>query len=214
MKKILIIMLLIHSVIAINCTEFSIKTDISAKQNLGELKKIGVLQRLSHSSTITLDEQSQNIASWISNYESADKVSIITDCSKNLSTFSSIQNKIFQSTGKDTYLKYKSIGVLNLYLRKNEEELKEIISQKSLDGIIIYEIYSIVSLGMQFMDFDSVFAIVDKNLNILYLDHQTDGYDIDEHIIERVNSQLMDKISGRLIQNLMDLDIIGDIVER
>ncbi len=214
MKRIFpIIISLILTFCTISCSKYAIKTDIEKDDNLAELKKVGIILRIAQSSRITKEEQTNNIAAWVSNYESTENISIIPDCSNEISHYSSIQDKFYQTSGNNNFLKFKTIGIINLYLRKNEDELKNIISQKSLDGLVIFETYSIISTGMQFMDFDSIIAVVDKNLNIIYLDHQTDGYDTDEQILDRAKNHLMDLITDRLLQKLLSLDFIGDIEE-
>ncbi len=204
------------------CSGFKVKTDIDEKPGLSEIKKSGIIVRLANSSKITRDELEKNMSAWLKEYELSENLIIVTDTSEKVNLFLQADDRFFQESIKhrekgyfglfwdDNYLTYKSIGVVNNYLKKNEEELKKIITDKSLNGLIIYEIYNIISIGMQFMDFDSVIVVADSNLNVVNMDHQTNGYEISEQDIARAKKQMMDKISERFIEDLQDLDILGD----
>lgn len=193
----------------LNCSEYSVRTYINKKSEISNLKRVGIVLRLSPGNRITKDEMINNIACWISNYKSTDKISIISDCSERISYSQSDQDRFYQLSGNDTFLKYKSIGVINLYLQNNEAELKNMMSLANLDGIMIYEINSILSTEMQFMVFDTVVAVFDRNLNIIYLDHQSDRSESDMRMLNKMKSDLMDRISNRLLEKLKSLSIIS-----
>ncbi len=226
MKKVhLIFFTLLLFSITLSCSEFSVKKDFQKHTEISELKKVAVVLRLSVGSKISKDEQDKNLATWLNMHESSKNISIITESSDSVSVYKTISERLFQSSIKyrkesyfglfwnDNYLKYKALGSLNNYIRKNENELKDIISRNNLDSLAIYEIYNIVSVGMQFMDFETVVAFIDKNLNIIYLDHQSDNYEISEQIFERAKHQLMDKISERLTEEFKQLELIGELPE-
>ena len=220
-KIIIIIIILTLS----GCSGFNVKTDLDEKPGLSEIKKSGIIIRLANSSKISREEMEKNLSSWLRDYELSENHVIITDTSEKVNLYSVIEDRFFQESIRhreksyfglfwdDDYLTYKSIGVVNSYLKNNEAELKNFITDKSLNGLIIYEIYNIISVGMQFMDFDSVVAVADNNLNIVYMDHQTNGYEISEQDFDRTKKQMMDKISQRFIEILQDLDFIGDPIE-
>lgn len=224
-KKINIAITAILSLLLTGCSGFTVKTDVDEKPGLDEINRAGIIVRMAKSSKIGLEEQSTNIGYWLNQYKNAENLKIIKDAGEALTYYSVIEDRFYQQSIKyrekgyfglfwdDDYLKYKSMGVLNNYLKTNEEKLKNIINANALNGLIIYEIYNIVSLGMQFMDFDSVLAVVDKNLNIMYMDHQTDGYEISEQDFARVKKQMMDKISQRLVEGLQSIDILGEPIE-
>ena len=224
-KKFSEIIIIIFIFTLSTCSSFDVKTDIKKKSGLSEIKKSGIIIRLANSSKITREEMEKNLSSWLKTYELSENLMIITDTSEKVNLFTQVDDRFFQESIKhrekgyfglfwdDAYLTYKSIGVVNSYLQKNEDELKKFITDKSVNGLIIYEIYNIISVGMQFMDFDSVIAVADKNLNIVYMNHQTNGYEISEQDIERAKKQMMDKISQRFIEDLQDIDFLGDPLE-
>jgi hypothetical protein len=224
-KKLFKIIVLVIIFSISSCSGFDVKTDVDEKPGLSEIKKSGIIVRLANSSKITREEMEKNLSSWLREYELSENIVIIADTSEKINLYMQIDERFFQESIRhreksyfgifwdDDYLSYKSIGTVNSYLKKNEEELKKIITDKSLNGLIIYEIYNVISIGMQFMDFDSVVAVVDNNLNIVYMDHQTNGYEIAEQDSERAKKQMMDKISMRLVEDLQDIDILGDTLD-
>ena len=143
-------------------------------------------------------------------HKSVKNLNYISDCNEDVVFYNSLQERFYQLSDNKIFLRYKSIGVIKLYLRKNEAELKNIISLSDLDGLIIHEIYDVISSEMQFMDFDSVLVIVDKNLNILYMDYQSDEFESIESDLNVVKGHLMDKISQRFIDRLLDLEFIKE----
>lgn len=219
-----IIIIIIISALS-TCSSFNVNTDVDEKPGLSEIKKSGIVIRMANSSKITREEMEKNLSAWLKSYELSENLIIITDTTEKVNLYSEIDDRFFQESIKhrekgyfglfwdDDYLTYKSIGVVNNYLKKNEEELKKLIAEKSLNGLVFYEIYNIISIGMQFMDFYSVVAVADNNLNIVYMDHQTNGYEISEQDFERVKKQMMDKISLRLIEDMQDIDMLGDTLE-
>jgi len=207
MKKIIKLILPIFILlIGLSCSEFSVKTEINQSQPISKIKSIGLIFRIFNQSRITQENYLKNITYWKSNSKALKDLIILKDYSNAIGYFSSDEDKFFQLSTKNNFLKFKSIGVIKHYLSENESELKKIISENNLEGLIIYEIYSIISTVMQFMDFDSIIIIVDKDLNILYMDHQTDNYESDQYIFEKTRDQLIDKISNRLITKLNSLN--------
>lgn len=211
MKRVFsIIMFSIFICMMTACSEYAVKTELNNSSAISEIKKIGLVLRFSHNSRITKDEQIYNIKSWLYNYKSTENLTFMSDYSENIRYYNSVQNRFYQYSD-ESFLKYKSIGVINLYLRKNEDELKKIISENNVDGLVIYELYSIIAAELQFVEFESVITIVDKNLNIIFLDHQKDGFENNRIDLDSTKSQLMDKISERLLQCVKGLNLIDSL---
>ncbi|MDY6934213.1 MAG: hypothetical protein SVZ03_08325 [Spirochaetota bacterium] len=206
MKKKLVINIFAFCLFTIlACSSYSVKTELKNNKSLSKLKRVGIVIRLSRDGGIVADEQINSINSWMGDYKSIKEISIISDCSEEVILYGSMQERFYQLSDNKRFLRYKSIGVVNLYLRKNESELRKIIEENNLDGLVIYEIYDVISAAMQYMDFDSVVVIVDKNFNIVYLDHQSNGYESREIDYTVVKNYLMDKISERFIRKLLNL---------
>ena len=194
-----------------SCASQSVKTEIKDDASLAGLTKLGIVIRLADNSRIFKEELLNNFSCFLSDYKQKVSIKLILDSSKGIDTFTYRENRFYQFDDNQGFFLFKSIGVVKLYVQRNISELKKIISENNLNGLIIYEIYNIISSEMQFMDYDSVSIILDKNLNIVYLDHQSVGFESREIDFELLKSKLMDKLSEGLIKMLIKLDYIEEL---
>jgi hypothetical protein len=204
-----VISLLIISVI--QCSRYSVTTEISKSSKISQLKSAGLVIRISTRSKLTLEKFLKNVSNWLGGYKPIKGIYIVTDSSDKINYYSGYGERFYQITKEKDFLKYKSIGIISTYLRGNSSELKKIISENNLDGLIIYEIYNVFSSGMQFMDFDSVIVITDKDLNILYMDYQSDGFETHESDDIRIAEELLNKICERLLKKLIEMDFLEEL---
>jgi hypothetical protein len=202
--------LLIISLLIPSCTSYLIKEN----ETISKSKRPGIILRISRGSKISKEELIRNNLYWLSNFEKSENITLIAETSDSLGYFSYAQERFYQLSSKGKYLKYKSIGILNLYLQNNRTELLSIMSKNNLDSLIIFEIYNIISTEMQFLDYDSVVALVDSNLNIGYMDHSTDHVDSESSILFELKNQMMDKLNENLIASLQGLNILGNRTEK
>lgn len=211
MKKTLhVFLIIIASLLITFCSGFSVKTDIKSGSALSKIKNAGLIFRVSRSSKISKDELNKGSFFYLPLYHSAEKITVISHSNNDIHYYNTNQDRFYQLSDNDSYLKFKSIGAVNYYIRKNENDLKSIISSENLDGLVIYETYSVISTEMLFMDLESVVTILDKNLNILYLDHQSDSFESEFMAVELMKDRLLNIINERLVKVLQDLDILGD----
>jgi hypothetical protein len=173
------------------------------------MKRAGIILRVSTRSKFTLNEHLDNIKKWLAGYKQIKEIFLITDISEKLSNYDDEGDMFFQQSSNGKFLKFKTIGVINIYVRDNSAELKKVISDNKLDGLIIYEIFNVLSTEMQFTDFDSVMVITNDNLDIVYSDHQTNGFESDEIDPEKLKGNIVNMISERFIEKLLDLDVIS-----
>lgn len=193
-----------------SCAHYSVNEEIDRSSKVEDIKKAGVLLRISRKGMIEYDVHHETLQKWIRGYTNNVKLEIIDGKSDPYAYFSNDRDRFYQLSMNDSFLRYKSLGVLNSYLFRYRDELTSLMEEKELDALIIYEVYGIASVGMQFMDFDSVAVILDKNLKVVYLDHQHDRFNSDDYSIDLLKKQLLDKMNDRLLELLMDLDYIED----
>ena len=198
---------------SLSCSTYSVKSDFKDKSVLSKVKNTGIIFRISNGSKITKEELIRNFLYWLSVYEQKGNVTVIADAGNSLTVYNNPQQRFYQLSNEEEYLEYKSLGVVNLYLQNNQNELLNIISKNNLDSIIVYEVYSVISTAMHFFEYDSVLAIADANLNIGYLDHQTDHFESESSFLEELKNEALDKITGRLIENLRDINLLGSLTE-
>lgn len=198
------------------CSEFRVKTEIDQDKKISKLKKSGILLRLNEHSMVAHPEFVTNLANWLAGFKPIINIVLLGEQSDAVHHYTRHEDRFFQmSTRRNvmesiskSYLPYKSLGIIHLYLRNNSAELKKIMADNGLDSLILYEIYAIISTEMQHYDFDSVLVIVDRDLNMIYMDHQTDTYESVETDTAKIKEELLNKISNRLIQRLRKLDFV------
>ena len=78
----------------------------------------------------------------------------------------------------------------------------------SLDAIFIFEIYGVVANEMQFIDYDTVLVMADKNLKVIYMDRQNFNDDTSEIDFDRIRIKYLDSVSDRLTRTLIKLDFL------
>jgi hypothetical protein len=212
-KKIISAILLICGILLQSCSTYSIKTDIENNSAVSKIKNTGIIFRVSRNSKIPGDEIIKNFSYWMSVHKKIKNILLLSNADDTITGFSNPQDRFYQLSNENSYLKYKSIGVINLYLQSNQEALKNIISKNNLDSLIILEVFTVISSELQFIEFESVLAVVDSDLNIIYLDHQSDNFESESSFINDLKNQLADMINRRLIDNLQGLNLIGDLTE-
>ncbi len=197
------------------CSTYSIKTDIENTQILSKINNIGIIFRVSKNSKITKEELIKNFQYWLSVYKKNKNITIINNANYTIAGFKDPQERFYQLSNENTYLKYKSIGVVNKYLQTNQNELHSIIEKNNLDGLLIFEVFTVISTELQFIEFESVLAILDSDLNIAYLDHQTNNFESESSVLNDLMNQIADKINCRLTDNMQsqNLNILGGQIE-
>lgn len=208
MKKLLTILSVCAILISVSCSSYSTKIEDKNSDLIKGIKNAGMIVRVSKNNKITREGYEKNISNWMGSMKPVKKVTILQQVSDALGAYSSDEDRFYQISDSGDFLKYKSSGVINIYLRNNESELKKIITDNNLDGLIFYEVYSIVSFEMQYSEFESMVCIVDKNLNMAFRDYQSNSFSNDEINQEKMKIDLLDKISSRLIETLSDLNFI------
>jgi len=96
-------------------------------------------------------------------------------------------------------MKFKTIGVVNLFFRTHSEELKRVMEAKGLDGLIIFEVDGFYSQELQYIDMYSMTIMVDTDFDILFLDRQSKARDVNEMVGERVRGILLNDIGDRFV---------------
>ncbi|HOO71257.1 MAG TPA: hypothetical protein PK926_05805 [Spirochaetota bacterium] len=150
----------------------------------------------------------KNLDAWLSSCVKNKEVVILRDVDDPVDVVESDLDRFYQLSSKNSFMKYKTVGVITLYLRNNEESIKKILSDNQLDSLLIYEIDAGYSETMQFINFNSSVVIIDSQLRICFLDYQNKSFDIVEWDPDIIKKHLMDKMNDRLLQLLADYNFI------
>jgi hypothetical protein len=195
-------------VLLTSCSTYKTKVDFDQKEAIKKITKAGLIFRVSRNSRIPREDHLANAAHWLAGSCTVRPIKIISPCSDGVCAFSKGEDRFYQVSDASGFLKYKSAGVVNLYLRSNAEELKKILAENDIDALFIYEVYGVMSPEMQFFEFESVLCVVDSSLAVIYRDHQSNYFETDGVTAEKMKLDLLDKISSRLVKALEDLKFV------
>jgi hypothetical protein len=219
MKNFLSAAVITSVILTLSCSSYSVSREVKEGSSIDKIKKAGLVLRISKANRLQRESYQKSISSWIDGYKSLKPLIMLADASDKVISSEANEERFYQETEEPTtitifkqstktYLKYKSLGAVNIYLRENNKELRDLLAKNGLDGFVIYEIYGVVSTEMQFIDFDTVLVITDKNLNVIYMDHQSDNFTTVGTDMNSTKKQLLDKVSERLVSELMSYDFI------
>ncbi len=209
MKKGICFLSIILMAMLSSCAKYSVKEEIDRTSKI-DVKKAGILLRISRKAMLGYDVHYETLQKWLKGYTHNVELEIINGRSDPYAYFANDRDRFYQLSMNGSFLKYKSLGVINSYLYRYKNDLSYLMKKNNLDALLIYEVYGIASVGMQFMDFDSMVVILDKNMKVVYLDHQHDRFNSDDYSIDLLKDQLMDKMNDRMLEFLMDIDYIED----
>ncbi len=189
----------------VSCGTFSVKTEVNRDAVVEKAQKSGLIVRAPHNVGYLPSDYVRTISHWMAGLSPQKDLLLISDAGDKLSRFESDEDRFYQATEDNRFLKYKSIGVINLYLKDNREELKKIMDANSLDSLFVYEVFGVVANEMQFIDYDTVLMMMDSNLNLVYLDRQNQYLETYELDYDRIKIKFLDSISDRLTRTLIKL---------
>jgi len=206
MKRIPSILLLLA--VALSCGSISVKTVQENDDAVEAVKKAGLVIRVSRDVRVVREDFVKSISHWIAGLRPRKNLLFIADTSEKVSFFNSDEDRFYQVAEDGGFLKYKSMGVVNLYLRDNRAEMKKIMDDNSLDALFIYEVNGIIANEMQFVDYDTALVMADRNLNVIYMDRQHYNEDTSEIDFDRIKIKFLDSVSDRLTRTLIRLDFL------
>lgn len=200
MKKVLPILLAL--IFIISCKSYTMKTELNENFSLKQIKSSGIILRLSSTGIIKRDTISQNMNYWLESYDKIKNIGFQNNISDRLGLFNPETNRFYQKSINSSFLKFKSLGVINTYLRRNSLEIKKLMIENGYDSLVLFEVDMGYSVEAQFIDFDSMVVVIDKELNAIYMNHQKDSYNIDTFDSTLIKKHLLDKVAIRFIRSL------------
>ncbi len=219
MKRILILLFIALMAVA-SCNTYTVRNEVEHGRSINKMKSAGILVRLPENSRAFREEYERGLAQWIAGSQTIKRLEVVTDAPEKITYLKSDPDRFFQYRDRsrgflqfgegDRFMKYKSLGIINNYLGENRGEFKRILNEKNFDGLMVYEVFGVTSTEMQFVDFDSMLLILDKDLKVVYLDRQTDSFPTDEFDSVKVRRKLINCVSERLIETLDDLNFIDN----
>ena len=209
MKRPIRLMILFLAVCAVSCA-YPVTKEINESAKLGGKGKVGTVIRVSQKGRVSRDEIVTSISRTLPAYRHNRPVELLVDIPSGITEFMDDADAFYQSEN-DNFRKFKSIGVAKSFIRTHESDLKDEMSKSGLDLLVIYEVYTVVSVEMQMMKFSTVMAVLDKNLELVYLDHQTDTSETLNTDITSMKAEIVNHITDRFIEKMDDLEWIEEL---
>ncbi|MCL1911770.1 MAG: hypothetical protein FWG13_06165 [Leptospirales bacterium] len=200
MKNILFLLCL--SFIFISCS--GIKKVTAKNDALPELKSSGVIIRVWKNSMLSVSDIESNMRYWVD--ESQKNNSLPFMPSSPLSYYTDSDR--FCQISEDSFLEYKSTGAVRVFLSDHREELSALMKDNNLDSLIFYETDGFFAPELQSSDIKSVIVIVDRNLNVLYMDYYSKDTKLDEWEREAIKKIVLDQVSLRFVYSMQTLGYI------
>ena len=207
-KKILLL-LIIASTWA--CSTYNVAGITEKSGSIKSIKSSAIIIRATKNSRIAPVIIEKNLTVCLNGYKHLKKLKVATPNDNSIQVSKSLNDSFYQVSDSGKFLKFKSIGVVRLFVANNSDKLKSIMQENKTDSLVLYEVDSGLSAAMQYVEFNSVMVIIDKKLNIVYLDHQKDAFDSIENEAQILKSSLTDRISDRLLEILKGYDFIESI---
>ncbi len=189
----------------VSCSKYHVKNEIKDSSVLSKLKNSGIIFRFPGSSPMKVPLFSKTLSQWMDSYAKVNNLVILPAADKSLTVAKTEFDLFLQMTEDDDYLYYKSLGILNKYLKDNQEALQKLIVDNGLDSLIIYEVDPALSAEMQYNEFSSMIIIVNQDLKIVYMDRQYDDFETNEYDKEIMYNHLLDEINSRFLDMMFKL---------
>jgi hypothetical protein len=206
MKKALFLSIIIALISS--CSTYRVSSEIDKKSVYSKFRKSGIIIRLSKNTSIHEKNFTNTLSYWMNGLKKRNDLLVISEVTPGLSRFESSLDRFYQLSNNKDFQKYKSDGVVLTITKKNSFELNKIMTDNGLDSVIFYEVDGGAYGEMQFVDFDSMIVIVDKNLDIAYMDHQKNSFEIDEFMEAEATKHLLDKISERFVTQMVSIGFL------
>jgi hypothetical protein len=195
----------------VSCSRYHVKNEIKNGSALSKFKNSGVLYHLPQASPIKIPLMAKSLSQWMESYKRINTLQILTTTDKSITVSKSEFDQFLQMTEDNSFLYYKTLGIVNGYLKDNREALAKLITDNNLDSLIIYEVDPSLSAEMQYNDFSSMLIIVNKDLKVEYMDRQYDDFETNEYDSDLMKNHLLDEINSRFIDLMIKLKYIKKI---
>lgn len=179
----------------------------SENDKIENVKRAAVILRTPQNTLLYQEDILSNMTKWIAGYKKIKPVTFISTSKESLSEYMGEENAFYQIDSDGKFLKYKSIGTIKQFVKENENILKETMLSDNSDILVFYEVKAAYSLEMENMLYNSVIVVLDKELNIVFLDH-IKKYESVSSLDKPIKDELLNIVSNRFIDFLVDFDML------
>ncbi|MFW5807470.1 MAG: hypothetical protein ACOCWH_00280 [Spirochaetota bacterium] len=198
-------------IFGVSCTSANnVRRIVQEKDTFEDVDSIAVIVRLSESSRITHEEYLNNLNTWLSGYQTEKKVRIVSSDDA-LSVYSSQNERFYQVSAGREFLKYKSLGMVRTVLAANRNEIRDLMRANDTDYLLLYEIGGAYSPYLKAINYNSVIVIINRDTEIVYLDHQQKYVGSGEFDRDNMKQEFVDSVARRLSVTLTDIKLLSDM---
>ena len=210
MKKITLI-IAFASILLVSCSTYGVKNEINQSSQIKKLENVGIIIRTPRGAILTHSEIMLSIQKWSGAYRERKELTYLSseDMSEEIYMYDARLGRFAQVNESNSFMKFKTMGVINLFLRTHREELENIMDTNGLDGLIIFEVDGFFSQELQYIDVYSMTVMIDTEFNILFLDRQSKTRNVNEMVGDRVRGILLSDIGGRFVTVLQRMHCLA-----
>lgn len=194
-----------------SCSSFTVNSAMDNIKTIAPGSKWGLVVRSSSRGRATREEYSESINKWLAGYKPLAAVTPLVSAARPVHEYDLPEQRFYQLSPDKDFLMYKSLGIIKTWVRDNNTELKRLISENSLDGLIVYEVYSVMSPELQFYQFNSCVVFLDSELEVQAFDHQHDTFTAGDFLERAVKLEMLDSVSKRLVELFLKRNMIEEI---
>jgi hypothetical protein len=191
-----------------SCASLSVNNLVRNSSAIKSAQKTAFFFRLSNGNPLEESSLNECVSYWLEGAVKLKPLTFVQFVEDPLGLYNSEYDRFFQLDINNKYLRYKSQGVMQFYIRQNEAALQKIMTDTESDILFIYEVDSWYSVEMQTMGFRSIVLGINRKMEIVFLDNQEDNFTLESPDPFAIKKNLTDKISERLLVTMDGLDII------
>lgn len=201
----LLVLPIFAATLLLSCSSYRITNDIPIKE---KVNSAAVLIRLADTTKISHEEYISNFRVMEKGVGSSAKIIYLPRDSE-VFTYKATNERLYQEAANSQFLKYKTLGTIRVFSAANESLLKKYMTDQGVDTLIIYEIGGSYSSSLKAMKFDSVVAVMDRQLDVVYLDHQKAYIGDAEYDTDAVRTEFLDNLTSRWHETIQELGLIS-----
>lgn len=209
MKKIINIIPFLTIIFLISCKSTP-NTILNEDSKLNSAKRAAVILRTPQKTMIMQEDVISNLTKWISGYKKVRPVTFISSEEESLTEYTDSGDAFYQIDSENNFLEYRSLGTIKLFLKENEEIIKNTMLKDNSDILVIYEIKAAYSEEMENLYYSTLITVIDKNMSVIFLDHFT-KYESVKTLNQSVKTTALNRISNRLISFLTNYKFIEEL---
>ena len=192
------------------CSTHGINKIIDKTEVSSDTGKLAIAVRISEETVLKYSSFTDNMRLWFAGQDSGESV-VFLDENEEFSRYKNGNVRFYQENAGRNFLKYKSLGLLKLFIAENRGKIQQILRENGAESLLIYEIGGSYSKDMKVIRYDTLVVIINRENEITYMDHQKELINDGDYDRDLIDKEFFDTISRRLYSTLVDLGFLKGI---